>query len=101
MTRTLIPYQPGKEEFIAKCREGRVEYFNGTRAEYGFIEGVKIIMSDKYNEPVHFRPNDDDARIMTRIRDLLTDLIGIETTNRAETAVIRHALRDWDKNHPE
>ncbi len=58
-------------------------------------------MSDKYNEPVHFRPNDEDTRIMKRIRDLLADLIGIETTNRAETAVIRHALRFWDKNNRE
>ncbi len=71
---------------------------------YPLTKGGRIVMistNKEYNETVHFRPNDDDARIMTRIRDLLADLIGIETTNRAETAVIRHALRFWDKNNRE
>ncbi len=87
MKRTLIPYQPGKEEFLAKCREGRVEYFNGTRAEYGFIEGVKIIMSDKYNEPVSFRPSTEDRRIMDRILTWLSSQTGMDYSNKPAAAI--------------
>ncbi len=49
------------------------------------------------NDPINFRPNADDRRILDRIMSKLADLTGLETMNRSYTAAIRHALRQTEK----
>ncbi len=55
-------------------------------------------MTDKYNDPIHLRPNAEDRRILNAIREYLSNLTKQPVF---DTAAIRYLLRDWEERQNE
>lgn len=50
------------------------------------------------NDPINFRPNTEDRRILDKLRAYLTK---ITKQTAFDTAAIRYLLRDWDEKQEE
>ncbi len=50
------------------------------------------------NDPINFRPNDQDRRILDKIKTYLTKATKQQSF---DTAAIRYLLRDWDEKQEE
>ena len=53
-------------------------------------------MNDKYNDPIHLRPNAEDRRIIDRILTWLSSQTGMDYSNK-HAAAIRKALSVTDE----
>ena len=66
---------------------------NKPRHTYGLPGGN---MTDKYNDPIHLRPDEDDAFIMDAISKYISRVMLVKS---GPSIIIRHALRFWwDEN---
>jgi hypothetical protein len=52
----------------------------------------------QYNNPINLRPNDEDLRILAKIKAYLTR---VTKQTAFDTAAIRYALRFWEEEHKE
>ena len=52
----------------------------------------------KYNDPINLRPNDEDRRILDKLKAYLARLTKQQAGN---TAAIRYALRFWEEKQNE